>query len=65
MVPFPIPQVNGMGWERELRGGNDTLNDQNEAINHDVDSDGVAYGEYVYTLDGDRLEDEYDEFVAI
>ena len=25
MVPFPIPQVNGMGWERELRGGNDTL----------------------------------------
>lgn len=30
-----------------------------------VDSGGVAYGEYVYTLDGDRLEDEYDEFVAI
>ena len=27
MVPFPIPQVNGMGWERELRGGNDTLRD--------------------------------------
>ena len=30
-----------------------------------VDSGGVAYGEYVCTLDGDRLEDEYDEFVAI
>lgn len=63
-ISHPIAGWDGMG-AGIARGGNDTLNDQNEAINHDVDSDGVAYGKYVYTLDGDRLEDEYDEFVAI